>query len=67
MPYSRCMTPNVPGKYFFTDAIGAPPQGVEVIEVNGVLCAAFPDEESGGRAIVPVEDMAGTWRAASKR
>ncbi|MDB5975126.1 MAG: hypothetical protein JWR07_1886 [Nevskia sp.] len=59
------MTPTEPGKYAYTDAIGGPPQVLQVRESGGELVAVFAgiegDEET---AEVAVADMSGTFAPA---
>jgi hypothetical protein len=54
--------PTAPGSYLFTDAIGAPPERLEVVEDAGELCARF---EGGDEVVLtPVRNMQGTWAPA---
>ena len=52
--------PAQPGRYFFTDAIGAPPERIEVVDDDGELCARFIDSE-GKVDLLLVANMSGTW------
>ena len=52
-----------PGRYAYTDP-GQAPEPIEVVLASGMLYARFQDLE-GGFELVPIEDMAGTFSAAS--
>lgn len=53
------MTPQQPGRYRFTDTIGAQPVELEIVDDAGELCARFLDD--GDVELVPVRDMAGEF------
>jgi hypothetical protein len=55
------MTPTKPGQYRFLDAIGAPPQVIQLVEVAGELLAVFPPLDGNRGAEIPVADMQGTF------
>lgn len=59
------MTPTKPGRYTFRDAIGSPPQVLEVREIQGELVAFFPADENDAAPVVLVSDMNGDWAPAS--
>jgi hypothetical protein len=49
----------------FTDAIGGPPQRLEVREIQGELVAFFPADDNDAAPVVLVADMQGDWAPAS--
>jgi hypothetical protein len=59
------MTPTRPGQYRFLDAIGAPPQVIQLVEVAGELLAVFPPQDGNRGAKIPVADMHGTISPAA--
>jgi hypothetical protein len=57
-------TPTEPGTYLYVDDMpAAKPERLRVEYINGVLCA-LPLDPEDGRLVIPVEDMAGTWKLA---
>lgn len=58
-------TPTTPGVYTFQDAIGGPPQRIEVLQQDGRLVARFPPADGDEGADVPVADMLGEFTPAA--
>jgi hypothetical protein len=56
------LTPVTPGSYLYTDPIGAPPERVDVREVDGELVACFAGQPDDCTLLV--DDMAGTFTPA---
>ena len=54
-------TPAKPGPYRFLDDIGAPPQAVDVVHVDGELVARFQSADADDGADLPVGDLAGRF------
>lgn len=54
-------TPASPGTYLFSDQPGHD-ERIDVVVDAGVLCAIFVDDD-GQVDLIPVADMAGTFRA----
>ena len=50
-----------PGRYRFHDAIGAPPQELQVVDDGGVLVARFPSVDGDPACDIPVRDMLGAF------